>query len=335
MMEGSNSQKSILTAMAISIYYGDEEYLLQQELKRLRESTVNPQMGNLGHKILENPSIGEVLEAVGAVYFNLGGKTLIELHDFAFLNKAASGADEKQIAQLMELLESLDESKHILFLSNKINRSIKFPKWLTGHKQLDVDVKEFKTLAFYQTDDAIQRIIQESKKKHIQIEPKAAALLVEHQGVSMLPLMTEVEKLSIYAAGRAVTAADVEALSNHNENTFHMLADWLQKRNRASVFQTLDELLLRQHPVQLFALAQSWLGNIFQLRYWQQQGYSEAQMAELTKKHPYKIKKDLQEFGRVPFERLESLRFKVLDLEWKAKTGELPGKLALEMLMGS
>jgi DNA polymerase-3 subunit delta len=320
--------------MSISLYYGDEEYLLQQEVKRLRDSVINPQMGSLGHKILENPSIGEVLEAVGAVYFNLGGKTLIEIHDFGFLSKAASGTDEKQLAELMALLENHDDSKHILFLSAKINRSIKFPKWLAGHKSLNIDLKECKTLAFYQTDEAIHRLMQESKRRGIQIEPKAAALLVEHQGVSMLPLMTEVEKLSVYAAGRAITAADVTALSNHNENTFHMLADWVHMRNRGEVFHTLEELLLRQHPIQLFALIQSWLGNLFQLRYWQQRGYSEAQMAELTKKHPYKIKKDLQEFARISFDRLETLRTQTLDLECKAKTGELPPKMALEILLG-
>jgi DNA polymerase-3 subunit delta len=322
--------------MTISLYYGDEEYLLHQEVRRLRESVINPQMGSLGHKHLESPSIGEVLEAIGAVCFNLGGKTLIEIEDFAFLSKAASAsADEKQLAELMELLENHDDTKHILFVSPKINRSIKFPKWLTSNKKLGLDLKECKTLSFWQTDEAIQRVMQECRRRGIQLEPKAAALLVEHQGVSMLPLMTEIEKLSVYAAERPITAADVATLSNHNENTFQMLADWLHNRNRADVFHTLDELLLRQHPVQLFALTQSWLGNLFQLRYWRERGLSEAQMAEMTKKHPYKIKKDLQEFGRVPFARLEMLRAQVLDLEWKAKTGELNPKLALELLMGS
>jgi DNA polymerase-3 subunit delta len=321
--------------MTISLYYGDEEYLLHQEVKRLREAVVNPEMGSLGHKVLANPGIGAVLEAVGAVCFNLGGKTLIEIRDFSFLAKAASASgDEKQLAELMGLLETHDEGKHILFVSEKINKTVKFGKWLTAHKTLAVDVKECKSLPFWQTDEAVQRVIQESRRRNIQIEPKAALLLVEHQGVNLLPLMTEVEKLSVYAAGRAISAADVALLSNHNENTFRMLADWLHRRNRADVFNTLDELLLRQHPVQLFALTQSWLGNIFQLRYWQQRGLSEAQMAELTKKHPYKIKKDLQEHSRVPFERLDALRGKVIDLEWKAKTGDLNARLALEMLMG-
>jgi DNA polymerase-3 subunit delta len=320
--------------MSISLYYGDEEYLLAQAVKTLRARVINPQMGSLGHKRLENPSIGEVLEAVGAVCFNLGGQTLIEIREFAFLGKAASGIDEKQLAELMALLENHDDSKHILFVSGKINRSIKFPKWLTGHKTLKVDIRECKTLAFYQTEEAIQRVIQEAKRQGIGIEPKAAALLVEHMGVSLQPLITEVQKLSVYAGNRPVSAQDVALLSSHNENTFRMLADWLKGRNRAEIFHTLDELLLRQHPVQLFGPIHTWLGNLFQLRYWQQKGLSETQIAEITKKHPYKIQKDLQEYRQVPFSRMETLRSKLLELEAQAKTGGLNPKLALELLMG-
>ena len=188
-------------------------------------------------------------------------------------------------------------------------------------------------LAFWQTDEAAHRVIQESAIRGIRIDTAAAMRLVDDQGVSLRALMNEVEKLSVYAAERAVTVADVTRLSNHNENTFRMLTDWLHGRNRAAVLYTLDELLLRQHPVQLFALAQSWLGNLFRLRSWRQQGVSEKEIAERLKKHPYKIKKDLEEHGRVPMERLESLRVRLLDLEWKAKTGGLPPRLALEILL--
>jgi DNA polymerase III subunit delta len=322
--------------MTISVYYGDEDYLLQQAVKRLRSSVINPAMGGLGHKILENPRIGDVLEVVGAVYFNLGGKTLIEIQNFSFLHKAASAsADEKSLAELMSLLENLGESKHVLFVSEKVNRTVKFPKWLLGGKAVKVDVHECKTPAFWQTDEAIRLLIQESRMRDIQLEPAAAQKLVEHQGVQLRPLMSEVEKLAVYAAGRAITVADVARLSSHDENTFRMLSDWLHQKNRAEVLQTLDELLLRQHPIPIFALAQSWLGNLFKLRYWQQQGVTDKEMAERTKKHPYKIKMDLQEHGRVPMERIDRLRAKMLDLEWKAKTGGLPARLALEILLSA
>lgn len=319
--------------MRISLYYGDEDYLLRREVRRLREAVIPPGMESLAHKKLNAPTLGETLEAVGAIGFNLGGATLIEIREFAFLNKAASATDEKQLAELMRLLEEPDEAKHILFVSAKINRTVKFAKWLSGHKTLLPDVQECKALAFWQTDDAVRRILEECRAQSVGIEPKAVSLLVEQMGVTIQPVMNEIEKLAVYAAGRAITAADVATLSNHNENTFRMLEDWVHDRHHARMFQTLEELLLRQNPIQLFALTQSWLGHLFQLRYWRNQGVSEANIAEMTKKHPFRIKKELQEFSNVPFERLDALRARALNLEWRAKTGDLSGRLAFEMLL--
>jgi len=322
--------------MSISVHFGDEEYLLQQSVVQMRQKLLDPAMGSLGHKQIDSPSIEAVLEAIGAVYFNLGGKTLIEIHNFAFLSKAASHpSDEKAIQELMQLLENVDDSKHIAFISDKVNRTIKFPKWLVSGKSVKVDIHEFKALNFWQTDEAIRLLLHECKQRNLQIEPKAAMVLVEHLGIAMRPLLTEVEKLATYAIGRSITVKDVSLLCAHDENTFKMLADWLQQKNRQEVFGILEELLLRQHPVALFALIQSWLGNLFRLRYWQKQGLQEKDMADRTKKHPFKIKKDLQEFSQVPFERLDTLREKVIQLEWQSKSGQLNARLALEILMAS
>jgi DNA polymerase III subunit delta len=322
--------------MSISVHFGDEEYLLQQSVVQLRQKLVDPGMGSLGHKQIENPSVEEVLEAIGAVYFNLGGKTLIEIHNFAFLHKAASApSDERAIQELMQLLESVDENKHVAFISEKVNRTIKFPKWLLSNKKVQAEINEFKALNFWQTDDAIRLLMQECKHRNLQIEPKAAMALVDHLGTSMRPLLTEVEKLSTYAIGRAITVKDVALLCAHDENTFRMLADWLHQRNQHEVFGILEEILLRQHPIALFALIQSWLGNLFRLRYWQKNGLMEKDMADRSKKHPFKIKKDLQEFAHVPFERFETLREKAIQLEWQAKSGQLNARLALEILMAS
>jgi DNA polymerase III subunit delta len=97
----------------------------------------------------------------------------------------------------------------------------------------------------------------------------------------------------------------------------------------------LDELLLRQHPVQLFALAQSYLNNAFRLRLWQKLGISEAQMADRLKKHPFKVKKDLAEVATIPFKRLTYLKDQAITLEWQTKTGQVNDRLAFEMLMGA
>lgn len=319
--------------MPLYLFYGDEAYLLNRELKKLREQIVNPAMAALSHKVLEDPSIGEVMEAVGTVSFNLGGDTLIEIQNFPPLEKAASDTDKKMLEELKGILESVEPTKHVLFVNRKVDRKVSFPKWLSGYK--GCTTRDFKKLEPWKTDDAAQLVVQDAKRQGIEIAVSAATMLAENMGTDLQPLMTEVEKLSVYTAGRAITVQDVSVMSNHNENTFQMLADWVCNRKRADVFKTLDELLLREHPVRLFSLVHTYLNNAYRLKLWQQLGVPQAEMAERTKKHPYKIKMDLQEFAPIPLPRLSELKEKAVDLEWKLKTGQLQAQLALEMLIGA
>lgn len=319
--------------MPLYLYYGDEPYLLKRELKQLRETLVDPAMAALSHKVIQKPSLGEVLEHVGTVSFSLGGNTLIEFHEFSPLEKAVSDGDKKLLETLKGLLESVEATKHVLFVNTRVDRKVGFAKWLSGNKS--VQVRDFKKLEFWKTDEAAQLIIQDAKRRGIAIAPQAALMLVEGMGTDLQPLMMEVEKLSLYATGRAITVQDVATLSNHNDNTFQMLSDWVNNRQRGEVYKTLDEILLRDHPIRLFGLVQTYLNNAYRLKLWQQLGIPEAAMAERTKKHPFKVKKDLQEFAAVPLQRLAMLKEKAVDLEWKYKTGQLPDRLALDILIGA
>lgn len=321
--------------MPLTVIYGNETFLVSQAVHQLQASVVDPAMKELSHVVLEKPNVDQVIEAVSAVRFNLGGSTLIEIQDFDLLDKTPSStADEKQLDVLKEVLLDIDDTKHVLFVTSKMNRRIKFPKWLTS-KDSGARVQEFKVLNFWQTGDAVDAVIQYARQNNITIQPQAAQLLVEFMGVELQPLINEVQKLSVYTGGKPVTAENVMTLSGHNDNTFAMLNDWITEKNRPEVFNTLNEILLTQHPMPIFSLTQTVLNNIFQLKLWQMSGLSPNEMAALNKKKPFKIQKDLEAYRSVPFERVKCLKEKTLDLEWKMKTGELNGHLALEILMGA
>ncbi|MBX2861847.1 MAG: DNA polymerase III subunit delta [Vampirovibrio sp.] len=320
--------------MPVYIYYGDEDYLREQAVLTLRNQVVNPALGALSHKTLKTPNISEVMEAVDSVSLALGGDSLVEIIDFAYLgDKAVDDAAEKQLEQLKTSLTSVTPTKHVLFVSRKVDRKRRFPKWITGKGV--ATVQEFKQLPFWKTDEVSRLVVQQAQQEGVKIAPDAAALLVDGMGVAMQPLMNEVRKLGVYTGGQPVTAAHVKMISNYQDNVFELLADWVTQKRPPSFFETLDDILMRQNPVQLFALTQTFLNNIFKLRYWQQLGVNQAEMASRTKKNPYKVKLDLEAYQRVPMDRLTQLKEKVLEFEWKAKTGQLESRTAFETLMAS
>ena len=319
--------------MPVHIFYGDESYLLSQACHALRHELLPPGMESLCHKVLKRPALHEVVETLSAMSLNFGNAELIEILEFNALVKKIDGkADLAQLETLKAILDSLSPNRHVLFYGDKVDRKLKFPKWLTS--QSHFTVREFKQFSFWETDKAAQQLVHIAKERQIQIQPQAAKQLVENMGVALQPLINELEKLSLYALNRAITVQDIYTLSDHNENTFQMINDWIKNRPRALLFKTLDELLLRQHVAPLYGLTQTQLHHVFQLKYLRQMGVSEKGIAERLKKHPFKVKKDLEEFQAVPLQRLVHLKEQALQLEWQYKTGQLDSRLSYEMLLG-
>jgi DNA polymerase-3 subunit delta len=320
--------------MPVYVYTGEDTYHLSRAVKRLREKIVQPEMAALSYKVLQAPSIAELQASAGAVSFALGGDTLLEVREFSYMAKSADGkGEEAQLEILKEMLLELPSSKHVLFVSAKMDRKYKFPKWITGQKSFIV--QEFKDLAFWQTEEAAQQLLAICREEGWPLTPQAAELLVASYGVGFQPLINEVQKLAVYTAGQPITPEAVAAISVRNDNVFEMLEDWMNDRDRSQIARTLNELLLRQHPVQLFSLLQTTLDNAYRLRLWKSLGMSDYDIAQKLNKKPFKIQKDLEKIATVPLARLQRLKHLATEMEGKMKTGRLNDRLALEVLLAS
>ncbi|MEM0951100.1 MAG: DNA polymerase III subunit delta [Cyanobacteria bacterium P01_H01_bin.74] len=326
--------------MPVHLYCGDDSFLLQRALKKLRHATLNPALGNLGanlgHKVLQSPSVQDALEAINGVYLSLASTTLIEIHHFPYLNKAAAGqSEQKQLDQLMDSIVHVDDSKCLVFVESKINKTVKFGKWLFKQVDAQHNVQIFNTLNFWQTSEALERVLKICQEEAIAVEPKAVSLLVERYGVATHQILNELKKLSIYEGNQKITASTVEQFVGGYDNFFTMLTQWGLQQKRAENIAALNELLLTMHPVQLLAMSQAWLLHLFQVTYWHERGISADESAKRLKKHPYKVKKDVALGQRITLPRLFKMRAALVEQEHQVKSGKLDGRLALEILMCS
>ncbi|MBY0450958.1 MAG: DNA polymerase III subunit delta [Cyanobacteria bacterium] len=326
--------------MTVYVFYGDDEFLRQQALKKLRETHVDPAFAALCHRQIQSPAVHELLEAVQSGSLALGGDTLLEVHQCSLLHESPKGsADAAWIESLMETLKDslsamagqANPAKHLVFVNEKLDRKYKFPKWLVA--QPFVQVHEFASLPFWKQDDMAHWLVQAAKSQDILISQDAAALLVDITGMDRRLLMSEVEKLSVFTAGKAIGPQDVMLLANHPENVFEMLGLWLQGKTPVHVFDILENLLLRKYPIELMALIQSHLSQMFRIKLWHSLGYSDADIAAQTQKKPFKIQKDREALLAVSLSRLKKLKEEAIRLEIQSKQGALDARLALEMLL--
>lgn len=315
----------------ITLLIGEETYLREQAILVIRRECIPEGMQALCHHVLRKPGITQCMDAIGQTMMVLAGTPLIEIHDFAPLSKTVKESDKKLLESLKNTLAELPDDRQVVFVADKLNGKFAFPKWLA--KQPFVTKQEFKLFAFYETEKAVAQLMLTAKKAGYPLEPAAAQLLVESYGVALGPLMNEVAKLSVYAAQRAITRADVMTLSNHSENAFQMLEYWINQQHRVEALAMLHEILQKDNPMRLLALINSQLDYLFQLCDMCHRGASTDKAAERLKKHPYKVKMDWQAYRAVPVTRLKALWESALQAEWQVKSGVLSDRISLEALL--
>jgi DNA polymerase-3 subunit delta len=320
--------------MPVVLFYGDEDYLMDKAVQALRKSAVDPGLGGLSHRILSKPGLAEALEVIGSIPLMLGGQTLVEIREFWPLAEASKEImTDQQIEELKALLETVESPKTVLFINSRLDGKIKFSAWLLKHPS--VRVQKFERLKFWETDKAIAFICDYAAEEKARLENPAAELLVHTLGTDLRSLINEVDKLMLYAANRPITSEDVRLLCGQGENLFQLVQQWILRDRPAAGLGVLQEILGQRHPIEVFATIQGYYGTLFRVIWFNSKGATIDTIAQRTGQKPYTIKKNLAQFRSVPMKRWITLKHQLVEMEWKTKTGQLDGQLALEVLLSA
>ena len=165
---------------------------------------------------------------------------------------------------------------------------------------------------------------------------QAVQLLVDLVGPDLWALSTEVEKLTLYATGRAVSVEDVEELVvSAREVSVFVMVDGVLEGNRAGAMRSLTRLLegdstvtyllaMLARQVRLMVLAKELLA---------QQVPQNELGARLGIASAYPLRKTLEMARRFSPQALQYLHRGLLDTDVAIKTGAMGERMALEYLV--
>lgn len=321
--------------MPLHLITGDETYRIERAIRLLRDRYLDPAFASLCHTVVRQPNLPTLLEVLGAQSLALGGTPVLEIHGLPWLTEAPqSTTEEKQLEALKTVLPDAMANKVILVVAEKLDKRLKFAKWLTS-SVADLQWQTYEIPPFWKSDEMVQTLqTVAAQDEGIQLHPEAAALLVESLGHALLPLMSEVRKLACLSGGQPITTNHVRALSPLHEGAFALLEHWvLNQGSPAQRLADLNQLLLGDHPLRLLALLQGYLQGLLQLYYGQRLKLPAEELASRTQKKPFRVKKELDLLRRIQPQRLLSLQALVRQQEYYWKTGQLDGTLALEVML--
>ena len=101
--------------MAVFLFYGQEEYLMEKEIKKLKSELLDASFISMAYKVFDNPPFNTLIECVQSAPLMFGNTlSIISLEKYLIGNKMS--LDDKQIESLDYSLSTLSDSVNIIFV---------------------------------------------------------------------------------------------------------------------------------------------------------------------------------------------------------------------------
>jgi DNA polymerase-3 subunit delta len=186
---------------------------------------------------------------------------------------------------------------------------------------------------------ALQRWVSEQFALHgTKAEPEACRALLELVGDDVYDLSSEIDKISTWAAGDAVTAGDVEQLvAARAETTNFALTDAWGARDVEAVLHASEGLLERSGEPRsrtiprIVGILTGHVASVRRAQAFDAQGIPAKDAAATLKRHPYYVSKLYAQARNYDSDELRDVTVRLAELDHALKGGSrLPSDLELE-----
>ena len=318
--------------MAVFLFYGQEEYLMEKEIKKLKNELLDASFLSMAYKILDNPPYNALMECIQSAPLMFGNTlSLINLDKYLIGNKLS--LDDKQIESIDFALKNISDSVNIIFVCKiprdeykKPDSRKKFYKTLSKYAQ----VREFVQFKNYDKQLPIE-IQKMAKAKDLTISSDNIGLFIEQLGVNLTLLDSELEKLKIALYPKKII--DSEAIKKYctsSEDVF-ILSDLIIQGNKNEILKQYNLLTEKKHPLEIFSVLQSnFQCYIFIKNY--ERTMSLADIAIRVKRPEFVVQQIQKKLSKISMEKLIDIKQKLTRAEYKLKSGQsVSGEMVLEL----
>lgn len=335
----------------VYLFLNADEYLASRRLAEFKAALGDPELASLNISEVGPSGVDPVrlLAEASLMPFLTERRLLIvrgyldSLDKRMAASKLPGGAAFQEAADLLARLPTAPDTCDLVFIDNAVDKRRGLFKGMVAssgdaHGQAERKVPGLESLA---KTKAIQLVdlptpdaktlpgwIQQHVREHkIAIQPDAVALLATYVGRNLRQLDNELEKLSLYAHGRAVNAQDVRAMvADASEEMMWNLTDGLCQRNAKKAMQALRELRRGdQHPLVLLSAIVRQYRLLIQVKTMMNQGVTAAEQIAAAigeKKSTFPVEKAQKLVGLYTFAQLDAIMDRLLETDMAMKTGE-------------
>lgn len=308
--------------MAVFLFYGQEEYLMEKEIKKLKNELLDTSFMSMAYKVFDNPPFNTLIECVQSAPLMFGATlSIIYLDKYLIGNKMS--LDDKQIESIDYALSSLSDSVNIIFVckvprdeNKKPDSRKKFYKTLSKYSQ----VREFAQFKTYQKELNTQ-IAKMAKEKELTISSDNIALFIEQLGSNLTLIDSELEKLKVALhPNKTINADAIRKYCTSSEDVF-ILADLIIQGNKNEVLKQYNLLTEKRHPLEIFSVLQSNFQRFIFIKNYEKK-MSAKDISLKLKLHEFIVMKTQEKLRKTSLDKLIQIRENLINAEYKMKTGQ-------------
>ena len=333
----------------IFLFLNADEYLTALRVAELKAALGDPELASLNIvELTGSQTDPAALLAEASLMPFLAPKRLVIVRGYLetldkrlAASKLPDSAAHKETAQFLLRLPAAPETAYLLFVDNSVDKRRVLWKGLTfpahdGKAEqkipgLEALIKagtvKLEELSAPEAKALPGWIQQAARQQSISINGDAAETLANFVGPNLRQLANELEKLSLYADKRTITAQDVRAMvADASEEMIWNLTNGLTQRNPGAAMRALRDLQRNdQNAIGLVSAIARQYRLLIQIKTLQTAGQNnEFDLAKTLGEKPYPVKKAMGLTGGYSFAELEQIMGRLLTADFAMKTGAEP-----------
>ena len=267
---------------SLYVFHGEETYLRDYYLDRLRELLLPPGTEDFNFKVLEGKetNVREITATADCLPM-MAERTVVLVRDFDLFK-----ANEADRQVLLDYFADLPDYLCLIFLYDTVEYKP------DARTKLAASLKEHALVVDFprqEQGDLVDWIVRRFKATGHDIDSESAKHLMFLCGDLMQNLASEIGKIGAYAKERRITRKDIEALATPQlDAVVFQLTDALSARNYDKALGTLSDLLHMQEPPQVILGALGkYLRQLYAARVALEERRTADDLAAVWKMHPY------------------------------------------------
>ena len=238
--------------MSVKLFFGDETYLLETKLKKIKKE-FGDLVNGINYIQIDETNIKEIISDIETPAFGYEKKLIIAKNTGLFKKekKNAKGAEAEVIKLANKIAEYINENIDLINSAVELIFVEEVAEKNELYKAIEKNgiVTEFAELKLPELMQNLQKICMAYKVK---IDNNTAKYLVECCGTNMQDLINEIRKLIEYVgANGVITNKEIDLLCiKQIDSVIFDLTDNLGKKDIEKAMQVLNELIYEKEPIQ-------------------------------------------------------------------------------------